>query len=157
MENKYLFGKQGSAFITIIITIFFLFQCCHFTPVYFNKEEDQIDGKVFLITFYNSIKTQNYNAIYKLTSDTLREVIGRDSLNKMYSRINFKIGAFRNYSITKFFIQRDEGRDTITTYSYKLKVTYEKGKVDEIIGLRKQNKDSIKIISYKVYSDLLIR
>ena len=154
MENKLKFIKRHTIYV-MAVTLIVFFQGCHFTTGYINKEEDQVDGKSFLNRFYNSIKTYNYSDIDKLTSDTLRKVMGGDSLSKMCSRISHKIGSFKTYTITEFFIKREEGKSLVVTYSYKLKVVYEKGATDEFLRLRKQDQLPIKLISYKVYSDLL--
>jgi hypothetical protein len=91
-----------------------------------------------------------------MVGDSLKQLAGTNGISKMVKFINNKVGNYKSYSIDDHYIRCVTGDDNQISYNYKLKVTYDKGLIDEIIGFKKQNGSKIKINSYHANSDLLI-
>ncbi len=129
---------------------------CTFNNVAINQEADNQDGKVFLNEVYKKISTKDFDEVDTLVGDSLKQLAGSHGISKLLKFINTKVGSCKNYKISDLYIRNIAGNTNEISYNYKLKVTYQKGTIDEIIGFRRQNGGSIKINSYHAYSDLLI-
>jgi len=141
----------------VVLMAFCLIICnCRYDKIYINREQDNYDGKMFLNKFYSDVANKNYYAIDTLVGDSLKKMAGVDGISKMVKFINHKVGNYKKYIIDDFYIRNNIGTDKEISYNYKLKVIYDKGIVDEIIGLKKLNCLNIKINSYHANSDLLI-
>jgi hypothetical protein len=111
---------------------------------------------MFLNRFYDNVAAKNFNKVDTMVNDSLKLLIGPNGISKMAIFINRKVGDYQGYTIVDYYIRAIEGSTNETSYNYKLKVSYQKGTVDEIIGLRKRNGSAITMNSYHANSDLLI-
>lgn len=143
-------------FFAILVASIFLTGGCTFNNVYLNKEEDNSEGKVFLNKFYSNVTNKKYEKIDEMVNDSLSQLTGINGISKMVKFMHTKLGNYKSYVINDYYIRRITGSNNETSYNYKLKVTYDNGTIDEIIGLKKQNESEIKINSYHANSDLLI-
>ena len=130
---------------------------CTFNAVYVNRPEDNSEGKVFLKRFYSNVKNEDYKQIDGMINDSLFQLYGRQGISTMIKFMHTKVGNYKSYVIDDYYIRRITGSSNMTYYNYKLKVKYDKGTIDEIIGFRKYNLSEIKINSYHANSDLLIK
>ena len=140
----------------VFITIVLLVNSCTFTSSYLNREDDNNDGKAFLHDFYNKIDSNNYAGIDAMVSDSLKQMTGPNGISKLVKYITLRAGKYKSYSIDDKYIRAVTGSINETSYNYKLSVTYDKGVIEEIIGMEKQNGSKIKLRSYHAYSDLLM-
>jgi hypothetical protein len=93
-----------------------------------------------------------------IVSDSMKLVGGGQSgINQLLKFINSKVGTYKSYHIEDRYIKCITGSTNNASYNYKLKVTYEKGTIDEIVGLQKKNNSDIRLFTYHANSDLLIR
>ncbi len=140
-----------------MLLITFLGSSCTYNNVYVNREEDNNNGKIFLNKFYANIADKNYEAVDGLVGDSLKQLAGANGVSKMLKLINNKVGNYKSYTIDDHYTQCITGSKNEISYNYKLKVTYDKGIVDEIIGFKKPNGGEVKLNSYHANSDLLIQ
>jgi hypothetical protein len=140
----------------VFLIIPVLMYSCTFNNVYINRETDNNDGKAFLNQFYKKIANGNFQDVDSMVGDSLKQLAGTNGISKMVKFINNKVGNYKSYSIDDYYIRCVTGDNNQTSYNYKLKVAYDKGIIDEIIGFKKQNGSEIKINSYHANSDLLI-
>lgn len=141
--------------ISTIGALFIITACTH-NNVYINRKVDNDEGKMFLDKFYSRVADKDYSTISAMVSDSLKHLVGTDGLDKLLKFIYKKVGSYKSYNIDDFYIRTTIGSNNETTYHYKLKVAYEGGIVEEIIGFKKQAGSKIKINSYHANSDLLI-
>ena len=137
-----------------LLIICFL-SACTFNHVDINRHEDIQEGKQFLIGFYKNVKNERFDSLDLIASDTLKKVIGLNGISKIATTVNDKLGRFKEFTISDSYTQRLVGSSNETLYKYKLKIAYEKGIIDEVVGLKKDKKAVIQVISYNVYSNLL--
>jgi len=130
---------------------------CRYNNVYINREEDNNDGKKIVKEIYDNVASGNFNELDVLTSDSLKRLVGQNGVSKLAHYINKKVGKFKSYDINDFYIRSVVGSNNIISYNYKLKVVYEKGVIDEVIGLVKIADSPIRISAYRANSDLLIK
>jgi len=140
----------------ILLIIPILIYSCTSNNVYINRESDNKEGKIFLNKFYKKIADKNFEAVDSMVGDSLKQLAGNNGISKMAQFINNKVGNYKSYTIDDHYIRCVTGDNNQIFYNYKLKVTYDKGIIDEIIGFRKLNGSEIKINSYHANSDLLI-
>jgi len=140
----------------ILLIIPFLIYSCTSNNVYINRESDNNEGKIFLNKFYNKIADKNFEAVDSMVGDSLKQLAGTNGISEMAKFISNKVGYYKSYTIDDHYIRCVTGDNNQISYNYKLKITYDKGIIDEIIGFRKQNGSEIKINSYHANSDLLI-
>ena len=140
----------------ILMSLILLTYACTNSNVYINRQQDNDEGKAFLNKFYSNVINKNYESVDGMVGDSLKQLAGTNGISKMVKFINSKVGNYKNYIIDDHYIRCVTGSDNQTSYNYKLKVTYDKGTIDEIIGFKKQNDSDIKINSYHANSDLLI-
>ncbi|MBB6129402.1 hypothetical protein [Mucilaginibacter lappiensis] len=140
----------------ILLIILVSVTSCTFNNVAINQEADNKDGKAFLNEFYGKINTRDFEGAEVMIGDSLKKMAGDHGISKMLQFINTKVGNYKSYKIADLYIRSITGNVNETSYNYKLKVKYQKGTIDEIIGFKRQNGKSIKINSYHAYSDLLI-
>ncbi len=143
--------------ISILLVTILGVSACTFNSTYINREADNNEGKVFLKRFYANVAHNNYQGLDDMVGDSLRQLAGPHGLGELVKRINSKVGSYKGYTIDDQYIRCTTGGNNETSYNYKLKVTYEKGTVDEIIGFKKQNGSEIKLNSYHANSDLLMK
>jgi hypothetical protein len=141
---------------SILIASILLTGGCTFNNVYINRKQDNNEGKALLNKFYSNVSSKNYKGVDDMVSDSLKQLAGTDGISKMSKFIESKVGNYKSYKIDDYYIRCVTGSANETSYNYKLKVTYDKGTIDEIIGFKKQNGSDIKINSYHANSDLLI-
>jgi hypothetical protein len=147
--NKY------TSFVILITLIFLLGSCTH-NNVYINRLQDNVEGKVFLKKFYSNIENKNYEDVDQMVGDSLKQLAGTYGISNMVKYINSKVGNYKGYIIEDYYVRCITGSVNETSYNYKLKVMYDKGTIDEIIGFKKRNGSAITINSYHANSDLLI-
>ena len=148
--------KAMRIIIILMASAVFMYSCTY-SNIYINRETDNNDGKVFLNNIYQEIANKNFDGIDAVVSDSLKNLAGANGISKLAAFINRKVGNYKSYEIADYYIRCVTGSTNQISYNYKLKVTYEKGIVDEIVGLRKENGSSIKLNSYHANSDLLIK
>ena len=141
----------------IFLSLIYLNASCTFNNVNLNKKEDDIEGQKFLVHFYSKVAGRNYSDIDSLVSDSLKSLADTNGISKMVKFINNKVGNYKGYAIDDCYIIHVAGTEDEVSYNYKLKVRYDKGVIEEIIGFR--SKDGLKLLinSYHANSDLLIR
>ena len=139
-----------------LLIIATLIYSCTSNNVYINQEPDNDEAKIFLNKFYKKIVDKNFEAVDSMVGDSLKQLAGTNGISKMVKFINNKVGNYKSYTIDDYYIRCIIGDNNQISYNYKLKVIYDKGIIDEIIGFRKQNGLEIKINSYHANSDLLI-
>lgn len=142
--------------IFLLIIVSFAFTRCTFNNVRINAAEDNKDGKAFLNIYYSKIKAKDYNSVENMLSDSLKRLEINNEFSKMLKFINSKVSTYNSYKIEDYYVRRITGSVNEISYNYKLKVLYNKGATEEIIGFKKINNEPIKINSYHAYSDLLI-
>lgn len=131
---------------------------CSFTNVYNDLEEDHIDGKQFLDTLYRNVKKNDFNEIVTFASDSLVRVAGKESLLKLFIFVNSKVGNFEQYKVLEVQTRRVVKRGSrVIYYRFRNKVKYQKGIVEEVLALIREDEGKIKIMSYNAYSDLLLK
>lgn len=130
---------------------------CTFNNVYINRAEDNKDGKAFLSKFYANIANKNFGGVDAMVGDSLKKLAGVNGISKMVKFINKKVGNYKSYSIDDYYIRCIRGSDNQISYNYKLKVIYDKGTVEEIVGFKKENGSTPKLNSYHANSDLLMQ
>jgi hypothetical protein len=140
----------------ILLIIPILIYSCTSNNIYINRESDNKEGKIFLNEFYKKIADTNFEAVDSMVGDSLKQLAGTNGISKMVKFINNKVGNYKSYTIDDHYIRCVTGDNNQISYNYKLKVTYDKGIIDEIIGFKKENGSEIKINSYHANSDLLI-
>jgi len=143
------------ALIFMVLTL--LTYACTYSNIYLNRENDDTEGRAVVKKFYENVAQKNYQAIDYMVSDSLKQLAGAEVVSKLIKFINSKVGNYKSYTIVDRYIRRVTGSNNETSYNYKLKVTYDKGVVDEIVGFRKQNGPEIKMNSYHANSDLLMK
>lgn len=143
------------AYFIILIASFFLLGSCTYNNVYINRQQDNVEGKAFLKKFYSKIANKNYEDVDKMVGDSLKQLAGTNGISRMVKFINNKVGNYKGYIIEDYYIRCITGNVNETSYNYKLKVMYDKGTIDEIIGFNKRNGSAITINSYHANSDLL--
>jgi hypothetical protein len=141
----------------ILLIIPILINCCTYHNIDINQETDNNEGKAFLNKFYHKISDRDFEGVDAMVADTLKHLAGSHGISKMVKFINTKAGAYKHYEIVNNYIRSITGSTSETSYDYKLKVTYEKGSIDETIGLKKENGSVIKLNSYYANSDLLVQ
>ena len=152
--KKYIKIRYSSVFLFSII----LSLCnCTYHNVAIDDEKDKFKGVTFTKSFYKKLNNKDFNSINKLVSDTLLNMIGDTGIQKLTSYINFKLGKLIEQNEIKVTTKRIEDTNITIFYLVKVKVKYEKGIIDEVLGLKQLNNDEIKIISYNAYSDLLVK
>ncbi|RAV54682.1 hypothetical protein DIU36_20075 [Mucilaginibacter rubeus] len=129
---------------------------CTFNNIRINAAEDNNDGKAFLNMYYSKVKAKDYNSLDNMLSDSLKRLTGNNGFSKMLIFINSKVSTYNSYKIEDYYVRRITGSVNEISYNYKLKVTYQKGTTEEIIGFKRLNGGLIKVNSYHAYSDLLI-
>lgn len=142
--------------VLLTLVAFALLYSCTYNNVYINRGKDNKEGEAFINKFYHNIANENFGEIDRMVSDSLIQMAGPDGISKMVKFINSKVGRYKSYIIDDHYIRCIAGSNNETSYNYKLNVTYDKGTVEEIIGLRKQNGTEIKMYSYHANSNLLI-
>ena len=142
--------------LTLMSLMLFMYACTY-SGVYINRDNDDAEGRSVVRRFYADVAQKNYRGIDSLVSDSLKQLAGADGVNKIVKFINNKVGNYKSYEIVDRYIRRVTGSNNETSYNYKLKVTYDKGVIDEILGFRKQNGPEIKMNSYHANSDLLMK
>ena len=140
-----------------VLILLSLITSCTFNNVTINQEADKEDGKAFLNEFYKRINDKDFEGVDGMVCDSLKLLAGNHGISKMLQFINTKVGDYKSYNIADLYIRNITGNVNEISYNYKLKVTYQKGTIEEIIGFKSQNKGNIKINSYHAYSDLLIK
>ncbi len=148
--------KIKNHLLVCIALVISVLSACTFNRTYRNRPDDIQKGKLFVNNFYNYISNKKYDILDLMTSDTLSSLAGKHVISKIAKLVNNKVGFYKNYSIVDSSTTRSEGDDNERIYKFKIKVTYERGIVGEVIGLEKLGTSDIKIISYNVYSDLLM-
>jgi uncharacterized protein (UPF0297 family) len=133
-----------------------LIQSCTSNNIYINREQDKREGKIFLDKLYANINNKNYNAIDGMVGDSLKHLAGPSAISDMVKFINKKVGNYKSYKIDDSYFRCVTGDNSEISFNYKLKVVYEKGIIDEIVGFKKNDGSAIKINSYHANSDLLI-
>ncbi|HWZ02889.1 MAG TPA: hypothetical protein VNX40_04710 [Mucilaginibacter sp.] len=148
--------KKSAVYLLFTIIFLAIFSCTYHN-VYINGEEDNKDGITLLNKFYNHIANKNLDSVDAIVSDSLKLMAGSNGISKMVVFINKKVGDYKSYKIEDHYIRRTTGSTNETSYNYKLKVTYDKGDVDEIVGFIRKDKSTIKLNSYHANSDLLMK
>ncbi len=136
--------------------ISFLYACTY-NKTYINREQDNDEGKAFLNKFYANVVKKNYKGVDSMVSGGLKQLAGINGISKMVKFIDSKVGKYKGYTIQDQYIRAVTGSTNEVSYNYKLKVTYDKGIIDEVVGFIKVNDGEIKINSYHANSDLLIQ
>ncbi|WP_158798247.1 hypothetical protein [Pedobacter sp. L105] len=141
-------------FILLRIPIFIY--SCTSNSVYINRESDNKQGKILLNKFYKKIANKKFETVDSMVGDSIKQLSGANGISKTVKFINNKVGNYKSYTIDDHYTRCVTGDNNQISYNYKLKVTYDKGIIDEIIGFKKQNGSEIKVNSYHANSDLLI-
>ena len=141
---------------TLLLFVFFSTECTY-NNVYINREDDNIEGKTYLKKIYQDIEAKNFDHLDAMVSDSLKQLAGPNGVSKLVVYINRKVGNYKSYIVVDRYIRAVTGSNNEISYNYKLKVTYDKGIIDEVIGFKKQNGSAIKIYTYHANSDLLMR
>jgi len=152
---NYIMRKNVLYFLLTIIG-FLLMMACTFNSVSINREQDDVEGQAFLKRYYHGIEKKEFNYLDSTEDDSLKRLVGPNGVSKLVKFINKKVGDYKSYHIEDRYIRAVVGSNNGVFYNYKLKVTYDKGTIDEIIGFKKQNGSAIKINSYHANSDLLM-
>ncbi len=145
--------------IKLILSVFaysLLIYSCTYNNIYINRKVDNNEGKLFLKNFYSNIANKQFDSIDNMISDSLKKLAGVNGISHMVKYIYSKAGNYKSYVIDDYYVKCITGDVNETSYNYKLKVVYDRGVIDEIIGLGKHNGSKIKVNSYHANSDLLI-
>ncbi|MEJ2904092.1 hypothetical protein WAE58_16725 [Pedobacter panaciterrae] len=149
--------KIQRVLLLYIVAIGLTISACTFSRTYVDRADDTQEGKQVVNNFYNNISNNNYDALDLMTSGALVNTAGKNAVSKIVKLINRKVGNYKSYLIVDSNTTRTEGSNNKTIFRFKVKVAYQHGTVDEVIGLEKLDDLDIKVISYNAYSDLLIR
>ena len=149
--------KIQRVLLLYIVAIGLTISACTFSRTYVDRADDIQEGKQVVNNFYNNISNNNYDALDLMTSGALVNTAGKNAVSKIVKLINRKVGNYKSYLIVDSNTTRTEGSNNKTIFRFKVKVAYQHGTVDEVIGLEKLDDLDIKVISYNAYSDLLIR
>ncbi|MBB6499357.1 hypothetical protein [Pedobacter cryoconitis] len=139
-----------------LILIVSLTCACTYNNVYLNREEDNNEGKVLLKKFYSNVINENYRGVDEMVGSSIKILGGPHVVRKLVKFINSKVGKCKGYTIEDRYIRRTTGSINETSYNYKLKVTYDKGTINEVIGFIKRDGSESKINAYQANSDLLM-
>ena len=135
----------------------FSLSACYFDNTYLDRPEDIQQGKKFVDSFYENVKNKDYKGLDLMASDTIKKVSGPDIDSKLTKFINSKAGDYVSYKIFSDNSKVIVGSDNISYYSFKVNVKYQKGVIAELLGLEKIGNSEIKIVTYRAYSDLLMK
>jgi len=139
---------------TIILSAVFVsifFTACTVNYTYTNRKEDVQDGQKILFKFYDDIYNKRFDELNTMASDTIKQTIGNTALADIAKKVNMNFGKYLDFLFTKSYTQKKEGAASETLYQFVLKVTYEKGVLNEVVNLKKF-KNGIKITNYEIYS-----
>lgn len=75
---------------------------CTYNNLYINKEEDNVEGKVFFKKFYTEIANKKFDHLDFVVSDSLKNWQGPSKLVKY---INHKAGNYKSYIIVDRYIR----------------------------------------------------
>lgn len=144
------------ATIVLSAVVVTLFSACTFTTSRIGSDADNKEGKVVLKKFYALLANKNFTAVDIMMSDSLKALVGPTGISKLLILVNKKVGGYKSYLIMDHYTKSIGGTNNFTIYEYKVKTTYDKGVVDELVGFRKDN-GKIKLNMYRANSDLLIQ
>lgn len=130
---------------------------CTYNNIYINRAADNNDGQKVVKKIYDEIAAKSFEHLDTMMSDSLKKLAGPNAISKLAGYINKKVGNYKSYVLDDSYIRSIVGSDNNISYNYKLRVTYDKGVIQEIIGLSKINGSAIKITAYRANSDLLMK
>ena len=117
-----------------------------------HTDEDRTEGRNFADGIYSTLKSSGDNGL--ILSSATGE---KEKLKGLLSRISMRMGSLIAYQIGDVETKRVERNGfIIVSYVVKVRVKYEKGDSDEVLGLVKRGGDKILVDGYNVYSDLLL-
>lgn len=87
----------------------------------------------------------------------MKKNVGPHAISGIARLIVKKVGKYKNYKIVDHYNQYITGSTNITSYNYRLKVTYDKGVIDEILGFKKDKGPEAGLYLYRANSDLLMQ
>jgi hypothetical protein len=128
--------------------LFGLFCSCTFHTI--DDPQDIKEATVIVNDFYLCKKTRDINCIQQLMSDSLIKVIGVGNSKQLLDLIYNKFGEFQKIVIEEAHANKAVGKGSNIKYTFMIKAIYEKGKINETIGLEKFGEGKIKLASYMV-------
>jgi len=139
----------------ILILISFLFIGCSYDKIYENRESDKQDAQKVINKFYFLIQQNNdKKEVFRLFSKRFFQEVEKERFEQILNKTDSDFGKVKDYELTNSWTQIIEGSNPISKYELSYLVTRDSTQTKEYFRLQKE-KDSIKIISYRLDFDII--
>lgn len=134
-------------FVSIILLSLFI--SCNFNSINKNREEDKKDAEKITDQFYNLIKQNNKEEIFKLCGNELFKLAPKEKVNQMLDTSSSQFGNIESYSLIYWETTAIKGTNSKNEYILIYNVERDIKNTQEKFTLHKDN-DSIKIVGYYI-------
>lgn len=139
----------------IIIPIVYVIVSCSYDKIYENRQEDRQDAQKVINKFYYSIQhDNNKKEVFKLFSNRFFQEVGKERFEKILDKTDRDFGNINDYQLSNSWTQVIKGSNPISKYELSYIVRRDSTQTKEYFKLQKE-KDSIKIISYRLDFDII--
>lgn len=124
-----------------------------------NIVEDKNEADQFMKTYFDTIKSKDFDKALTLYSDKFYEKTSKEDWLKALNTINKKLGDLENYEQNGFNINTQVGTENSGTYyTFKYKVKYSKyDSVETFTLLRPTGKKEISILGHNINTDAFLK
>jgi hypothetical protein len=141
-------------------SLFFLFTIvlagCVYSMTYNNREQDKADAEKVTTKLFEYLKSKNYDATYSLYSDSLWLNTPKQSIKKIYTYSDDKLGNLQSTSIEKWQTKVITGTKPSGEYEFIYKNKYERDTAQVNVVLVKEHDGKIRIIGYHINSQAFL-
>lgn len=139
----------------ILILIAFVLVSCSYNKIYEDRESDKQDAQKIINKFYFLIQQNNdKKEVFRLFSKRFFQEVEKERFEQILNKTDSDFGKVKDYELTNSWTQIIEGSNPISKYELSYLVTRDSTQTKEYFRLQKE-KDSIKIISYRLDFDLI--
>ncbi|MBO9693588.1 hypothetical protein [Chryseobacterium sp.] len=139
----------------IVILITFVLVSCSYNKIYEDRESDKQDAQKIINKFYFLIQQNNdKKEVFRLFSKRFFQEVEKERFEQILNKTDSDFGKVKDYELTNSWTQIIEGSNPISKYELSYVVTRDSTQTKEYFRLQKE-KDSIKIISYRLDFDII--
>ncbi len=143
--------------ILVLVTLSFLYSCNNLSVQRKNTTTDKVEGEKVVNTYFENVKLDKGDDNLKLFSNLFFEKISKEEFKKQSGIVDIKLGKVIDKKLLKWETNIVDGTNSKSEYLFIYNVTRENYNSKETFYLIKEATDSIKIYSYQVESEGLLK
>lgn len=141
----------------MLFTFSFFYSCNNLNLQRKNTTSDKIEGEKVVNIYFDNIKSDKENDNLSLFSNAFFEKVSKEDFVKKRSAVDIKLGKVLDRKLLKWETNIVDGTNPKSEYLFIYEVEREKYSSIETFYLIKESTDSIKVQSYQVESEGLLR